>query len=410
MKRGFLLLPLMIVGAISFSQDQYGLASAHFASEKSIRAFNYAGMYTVNEPLNNDYDALPLKEKPMLQKNKKSKIVYMPFAKKTMGNFAAASVSIKNSPNIEYVKMNPITEADLDDSNMVRNGDCCSVRYRLANNGSKYKYNVHVEGIVKDCMEKSPIAHAYISINSATDPNNFIIVPTNNNGTFSADVTDDSIIGITIFKKGYEEREIGFSEGGASLRNFRSLHSFDVCLHKSKELELPVKEAKAVNKATPVNKVFNYKEASSVVRFGYNSKALDKDATKLLDSLISVIKEKAIVNPTIELNGYTDGRGNAAYNVYLSKERSLACKKYLKAHGLSHVTMRLNGHGSTKPLVEEKINGNLDDAKARALNRRVELIVRFGVEQVKGSSYLLMKKKKKVQGYYPPHRDKASLC
>lgn len=83
----------------------------------------------------------------------------------------------------------------------------CNISYSISEN-KEYKYNTHLEGQIKDCNSQLPISHAYISLNSSVEQGKFIIVATNTEGYFNIDVTDDYVGGITLFKKGYSDKEL----------------------------------------------------------------------------------------------------------------------------------------------------------------------------------------------------------
>ena len=85
--------------------------------------------------------------------------------------------------------------------------NACNITYTISEN-KEYKYNTHIEGQIKDCNTQVPISHAYISLNSSVEQGKFIIVATNTEGYFSIDVNDDYVGGITLFKKGYSDKEI----------------------------------------------------------------------------------------------------------------------------------------------------------------------------------------------------------
>ncbi len=85
--------------------------------------------------------------------------------------------------------------------------NACNITYSITEN-KEYKYNTHIEGQIKDCVSQLPISHAYVSLNSSVEKGKFIIVATNTEGFFSIDVNDDYVGGITLFKKGYSDKEI----------------------------------------------------------------------------------------------------------------------------------------------------------------------------------------------------------
>lgn len=82
-----------------------------------------------------------------------------------------------------------------------------NISYSISEN-KDYKYNTHIEGQIKECGTQQPISHAFVSLNSAVEQGKFIVVATNTEGFFSIDVTDDYVGGITLFKKGYSDREL----------------------------------------------------------------------------------------------------------------------------------------------------------------------------------------------------------
>jgi len=84
---------------------------------------------------------------------------------------------------------------------------------------------------------------------------------------------------------------------------------------------------------------------------------LDKLANFLLD------------NPDFKLriSGHTDSDGSAAFNMKLSRERAENIMEYITYFGgVPESRVEAVGHGSTKPIVEEKTEAD------KALNRRVE--------------------------------------
>ncbi len=71
----------------------------------------------------------------------------------------------------------------------------------------------------------------------------------------------------------------------------------------------------------------------------------------------------------IELNGHCDSIGSIAYNENLSMQRCLAVKKIISQNLLQETTILINHFG------ERKLINNNEDTRARAANRRVQVIV-----------------------------------
>jgi len=70
----------------------------------------------------------------------------------------------------------------------------------------------------------------------------------------------------------------------------------------------------------------------------------------------------------IEIQGHTDNKGSAAYNLKLSDRRAASVRKYLVSHGVLSNRLVSRGYGLTRPIVPN------DTEQNRALNRRVQFI------------------------------------
>lgn len=238
----------------------------------------------------------------------------------------------------------------------------CSIKYYLSKN-KDFKYNMHVEGEVSDCIQRVAIPHAYVSLNSAVVSGKYLIVPTSVEGKFTVDIVDDSIGSITVIKKGYTERKLNLNQ--ATLINENTSYTFNLCLDKEVP-EYNKTVAKVQEKAAT---------SKSIVYFGFNKITLQKGTKAVLDSLIQTVKASGTIPTSIDLNGYADSKGARKYNIELSRKRAIACRRYLFSHGITDIKIRVHAYGSKNPLEEEKINGKTDNPAARAQNRRVEIVV-----------------------------------
>ena len=239
-------------------------------------------------------------------------------------------------------------------TNSLSSNNNFKVTYSLLKDGA-FKYAFHIEGSVKDCAAETKIPHAYISVNSAIYKDRFQIIPTNVDGSFSLDITDDSIGSITIIKKGYEDKQFDLN---TTLINEYTAYGFEVCMAKK---NVSATKAKAATEA--VSKL-------GTVYFDFNKWNLKKGTTKMLDSLVSNVKNQPLKLTTIEINGYADSKGSKAYNLQLSRVRSIACKNYLIKKGLKNVIIKVKAFGST-PLFA----ANETEAE-RVKNRKVDIVVR----------------------------------
>jgi outer membrane protein OmpA-like peptidoglycan-associated protein len=71
----------------------------------------------------------------------------------------------------------------------------------------------------------------------------------------------------------------------------------------------------------------------------------------------------------VEINGYTDNTGTAAFNQQLSEERAAAVREYLAQQRVPASSISTHGFGEDSPVASN------DNAAGRQQNRRVELVV-----------------------------------
>ena len=127
-----------------------------------------------------------------------------------------------------------------------------------------------------------------------------------------------------------------------------------------------------------VSDLADYKTvAETGVYFRDGSHRLDKAGKEALDQLVSA--NSGLTGYVIEIAGYTSSTGSARYNQRLSEERAAVVAQYLRENAgvpMWRVVVPA-GYGETHPAASN------DDAKGRAMNRRVEvrILVSKGLEQ-----------------------------
>jgi outer membrane protein OmpA-like peptidoglycan-associated protein len=109
------------------------------------------------------------------------------------------------------------------------------------------------------------------------------------------------------------------------------------------------------------------------VNFDFNRERLTPNAKAILDGVIDELKKYPGI--TVEVGGYTDSKGNDAYNQRLSQRRTESVVEYLAAAGIAKPRMTAVGYGASHPVAD-----NATD-EGRALNRRVELKITGGSAQ-----------------------------
>lgn len=103
------------------------------------------------------------------------------------------------------------------------------------------------------------------------------------------------------------------------------------------------------------------------VYFDFDKSDLTSNSKLALDKMIQIFKEYPETNLLVE--GHTDDKGTASYNLALSQKRANAVGDYLKRFSVTPSRLTINGYGETQPKVE-----NVTDAN-RAENRRVEFAI-----------------------------------
>jgi outer membrane protein OmpA-like peptidoglycan-associated protein len=101
------------------------------------------------------------------------------------------------------------------------------------------------------------------------------------------------------------------------------------------------------------------------IKFRFDKWDLDPASDPILEAVASILS----AHPEIEhlrIEGHTDNKGNAGYNMLLSQRRAAAVLKWLVAHGIDKKRLASQGFGLTKP-----IDDNATD-EGRRNNRRVE--------------------------------------
>ena len=133
--------------------------------------------------------------------------------------------------------------------------------------------------------------------------------------------------------------------------------------------------AAAMNKAQDAEKAAKGKLLYTVtlsndkVTFPLNRAEVSDDAKKMVDEAVApiVAANKGVF---FEIEGHTDGTGEAAYNEKLGEERALAVRAYLHdQHNIALSRMEVISYGETKPVADNK------SKDGRAQNRRVVIKV-----------------------------------
>ncbi len=100
------------------------------------------------------------------------------------------------------------------------------------------------------------------------------------------------------------------------------------------------------------------------VNFDSDSYVLREETVKDLDEIITILKNVPAFG--LEVAGHTDNSGTEKHNLELSKNRTLAIKKYLTDKGINDVRIITKHFGENNPIAANET----DEGKQK--NRRVE--------------------------------------
>ncbi|MFY8033083.1 MAG: LysM peptidoglycan-binding domain-containing protein [Flexibacteraceae bacterium] len=117
---------------------------------------------------------------------------------------------------------------------------------------------------------------------------------------------------------------------------------------------------------------FNYEN----IYFDFDSDKLRPEAEATLKDIVAYSKNESGIQ--VEMNSYTDGIGNSAYNKILAERRADVAKEFLKANGMENAKFVVRNYG------ERNFLATNENPAGRQLNRRVEFYI-LGGHKVSGN-------------------------
>lgn len=104
------------------------------------------------------------------------------------------------------------------------------------------------------------------------------------------------------------------------------------------------------------------------IYFKFDKSELSQAAFPELNRLVLFLKQNSDIR--VQITGFTDNIGTAAYNLKLSLERAKAVYDYLVLRGIAASRLSFKGYGNTRPVADNATQ------EGRAKNRRTEIVVR----------------------------------
>ena len=96
-------------------------------------------------------------------------------------------------------------------------------------------------------------------------------------------------------------------------------------------------------------------EFEGKVYFETNRAEIKSESTELLDAIAQAMSEHPELLK-VEVQGHSDARGDAKYNLDLSDRRAAAVREYLVGKGVAADRLVSKGYGESKPVVDEITN------------------------------------------------------
>ena len=225
-----------------------------------------------------------------------------------------------------------------------RGNGCCIQTYRI--NKAPKKNNLN--GVVLDCKNHKPVANASIVLTTPTGETR--TTTTDITGKYIFDTVDPELKDYTVAvsKEAYRDTlsNVQITKTDETNLLTDNLFNTDLCVEKKFVLR-------------PENVVTVY--------FDFDKYNLKPEAVRKLDSVYNVLLE--IPTATLQISGYTDGKGSVEYNAVLSDRRARACAEYFISKGIDASRLSFASFGACCPLEMELIKGR-DNPDGRSRNRR----------------------------------------
>lgn len=121
-----------------------------------------------------------------------------------------------------------------------------------------------------------------------------------------------------------------------------------------------------IESAAPEGSVAVKPSLSLLIQFDFNSARVKPESQQALSNLAQALQSKELLESKFAVEGHTDAKGRADYNLKLSQQRADAVRAFLAGNGVQDSRLAAVGKGSTEL-------ANAGDPQA-AENRRVRIV------------------------------------
>ena len=111
------------------------------------------------------------------------------------------------------------------------------------------------------------------------------------------------------------------------------------------------------------------------INFKFNSAELNTAAVEKLGQIAEKLSSDYVADRTLAVEGHTDGVGEEAFNMQLSKSRAEAVFDELVVRNISTERVNIDWFGEAAPIAPNNNPDGTDNPAGREKNRRVEIIV-----------------------------------
>lgn len=208
-----------------------------------------------------------------------------------------------------------------------------------------------IEGKILDKETRIKLPNTQVILKDE-DGNELAVAFTNENATYSFDVTPFETYTISTYKDGFKDSSIEFFTNRGNKTTYK------------KDIELLI-TAPVIAKVDDEMRI-----VLENIYFDFNKWSVKEESTISLNKVVKVLKDHPEMK--IAINAHTDNKGRDSYNLNLSNKRAASAVKYIIKNGISKDRLVSKGFGESKPLIDCKNKCSDNDLQA---NRRVEFVI-----------------------------------